>query len=140
MSRTLNFTTRIPPSTLLNSLPPAKIQNCNVKNAIISHGSTLSDCKVENAIIGIRSNIGKDVEIENAMVMGADSYESEEQRAALLAEGKVPIGIGEGTVIKNAIIDKNARIGKNCKIINVNRIKEDRDKEGKHPTHGFVRT
>ena len=38
---------------------------------------------------------------------------------------------------KNAIIDKNARIGKNCKIINVNRIKEDRDKEGKHPTHGF---
>lgn len=119
-------------------LPPAKIQNCNVKNAIISHGSTLSDCKVENAIIGIRSNIGKDVEIENAMVMGADSYESEEQRAALLAEGKVPIGIGEGTVIKNAIIDKNARIGKNCKIINVNGIEEDRDKEGKHPTHGFA--
>jgi len=119
-------------------LPPAKIQNCNVKNAIISHGSTLSDCKVENAIIGIRSNIGKDVEIENAMVMGADSYESEEQRAALLAEGKVPIGIGEGTVIKNAIIDKNARIGKNCRIINVNGIEEDRDKEGKHPTHGFA--
>ena len=84
-----------------------------------------------------RANRG-DVEIENAMVMGADSYESEEQRAALLAEGKVPIGIGEGTVIKNAIIDKNARIGKNCKIINVNRIKEDRDKEGKHPTHGFA--
>ena len=39
------------------------------------------------------------------------------------------IGIGEGTVIKNAIIDKNARIGKNFKIINVNRIKEDRDKK-----------
>lgn len=52
------------------------------------------------------------------MIMGADYYESEEQVAATIAAGGVPIGIGENTVISNAIVDKNARIGKNVKIIN----------------------
>lgn len=43
--------------------------------------------------------------------MGADYYESDEQRAALLASGGVPVGIGANSVITNAIIDKNARVG-----------------------------
>jgi glucose-1-phosphate adenylyltransferase len=46
------------------------------------------------------------------MIMGADYYESAEQRAAVLAAGGVPLGIGEGSIISNAIIDKNARVGK----------------------------
>lgn len=44
--------------------------------------------------------------------MGADFYESNEQRAQLLAAGDVPVGVGEGSVITNAIVDKNARIGR----------------------------
>ena len=35
-------------------LPPAKVQNCQVSDAIISHGACLEDCEVENAIIGLR--------------------------------------------------------------------------------------
>jgi glucose-1-phosphate adenylyltransferase len=62
--------------------------------------------------------IGNDVTIQDAMIMGADYYESEEQRAALLDKGEVPIGIGDGSLIKNAILDKNARIGKNVRITN----------------------
>ena len=49
---------------------------------------------------------------QDALIMGADYYESNEQRAAILAAGGVPVGIGEGCTITNAIIDKNARIGK----------------------------
>jgi len=99
-------------------LPPAKVQNCHIKNAIISHGSSLSDCEVEDAIIGIRSVIGRGAKIEHAMIIGADYYESEEQKKALMAAGKVPIGVGENSIIKNTIVDKNARIGKNCTITN----------------------
>lgn len=55
--------------------------------------------------------------------MGADYYETEEERAQLLSEGKVPMGIGKDAVIKNCIVDKNARIGKDVQIIN---------KEGRH--------
>jgi glucose-1-phosphate adenylyltransferase len=63
------------------------------------------------------------------MIMGADYYESAEQRKKLLAQGKVPIGIGENTVIKNAIVDKNARIGKNCVITNKEGIEEHNGEE-----------
>ncbi len=50
--------------------------------------------------------------------MGADYYESDEQKAAAIKAGSVPIGIGANSIITNAIIDKNARIGKNVKIMN----------------------
>lgn len=33
-------------------------------------------------------------------MMGADVYETEAERAAFLADGKVPIGVGENTKIK----------------------------------------
>jgi glucose-1-phosphate adenylyltransferase len=92
---------------------------------------------VNDAIIGIRSNIGKGANIDHAMIIGADLYESEEQRAALLGAGEIPIGIGEGSVIKNAIIDKNARVGKNCTITNVNNVDFD-DNEAAHPNY-FIR-
>ena len=50
--------------------------------------------------------------------MGADYYESDEQREGFFKAGKLPIGIGEGTTISNTIVDKNARIGRKCQIVN----------------------
>ena len=58
------------------------------------------------------------------MLIGADYYESEEQRKALFEAGRIPMGIGENSVISNTIVDKNARIGKNCRIINKDGIEE----------------
>lgn len=38
--------------------------------------------------------------------------------------GCIPIGIGAGTTIKKAIVDKNARIGMDCQIINKDGVME----------------
>lgn len=105
-------------------LPPATIEQCKVTDAIIAQGATIRECTISNAVIGLRAIINKGCVIQDAMVMGADYYESESQLASTLASGGVPIGIGEGTVITNAIIDKNARIGKNVKIINKDGVSE----------------
>lgn len=56
--------------------------------------------------------------------MGADYYENDAQRAALLAAGNVPIGVGEGSTVMNAILDKNARIGKGCSLVNKDGVDE----------------
>lgn len=61
--------------------------------------------------------------------MGADYYESDQQREKLISQGKVPIGIGENSIVKNAIVDKNARIGKNCKIYNKEAKDDDKNEE-----------
>jgi len=110
-------------------LPPAKIERSKIVDAIISHGAMLGDCTVENAIVGLRARIGKGVTIKDAMIMGADYYESDEDRAKLLLEGKVPIGVGEGSVIQNTILDKNARVGKNCVIVNKEGIEESNQED-----------
>jgi glucose-1-phosphate adenylyltransferase len=50
--------------------------------------------------------------------MGADYYQSIEEMQSEIAEGIPHIGIGSNTVIRRAIIDKNARIGANVRLVN----------------------
>lgn len=123
------YDARAPIYTSPRFLPPAKIEKCHVKDAIISHGCSLADCTVENAIVGLRSQVGKGCTIKKAMIIGADFYESDEQKAKVIASGGVPVGIGENCTISNAIIDKNARIGKNCVITNAAGVEELEDEE-----------
>ncbi|XP_044491322.1 glucose-1-phosphate adenylyltransferase large subunit 1-like isoform X2 [Mangifera indica] len=113
-------------------LPPTKIEKCQVKDSIVSHGCFLRECSVEHSIVGIRSRLEYGVELKDTMVMGADYYQTEVEIAALLADGKVPIGIGRDTKITNCIIDKNARIGKNVIIAN-----KDKVEEAEKPSEGF---
>jgi glucose-1-phosphate adenylyltransferase len=47
--------------------------------------------------------------------------------------GKVPLGVGANTTIRKAIVDKNARIGRNVQIIN-----KDGVVEGSRESLGFV--
>ncbi|KAL0334714.1 UNVERIFIED_CONTAM: Glucose-1-phosphate adenylyltransferase large subunit [Sesamum radiatum] len=99
-------------------LPPTKIDNCKIKDAIISHGCFLRECIVEHSIVGERSRLDSGVELKDSLMMGADYYQTESEIASLLAQGKVPMGIGRNTKIRNCIIDKNARIGKDVIIKN----------------------
>nr|GMD05047.1 glucose-1-phosphate adenylyltransferase large subunit 1-like [Ipomoea batatas] len=112
-------------------LPPTKIDNCKIKDAIISHGCFLRECIVEHSIVGERSRLDFGVELKDTLMMGADYYETESEIASLLADGKVPIGIGHNTKISNCIIDKNVRIGKDVIIANKDGVEEaDRPEEG----------
>eukprot|EP00242_Pyramimonas_sp_CCMP2087_P011169 CAMPEP_0198210064 /NCGR_PEP_ID=MMETSP1445-20131203/18967_1 /TAXON_ID=36898 /ORGANISM="Pyramimonas sp., Strain CCMP2087" /LENGTH=497 /DNA_ID=CAMNT_0043884023 /DNA_START=55 /DNA_END=1548 /DNA_ORIENTATION=+ len=108
-------------------LPPARIQNCHLVDSIVSHGAIVEDCVIENAIVGIRARVDNGAVIKRAMVMGADFYESEEERKQMTADGKIPVGIGAGSTISNTIVDKNARIGKNCIITNAKGIQEEKN-------------
>ncbi|KAG5624969.1 hypothetical protein H5410_010187 [Solanum commersonii] len=120
-------------------LPPTKIDNCKIKDAIISHGCFLRDCSVEHSIVGERSRLDCGVELKDTFMMGADLYQTESEIASLLAEGKVPIGIGENTKIRKCIIDKNAKIGKNVSIINKHGVQEaDRPEEGFYIRSGII--
>jgi glucose-1-phosphate adenylyltransferase len=41
------------------------------------------------------------------MMMGADYYQTESEIASLLAEGKVPVGVGENTKIRYDHVTEN---------------------------------
>jgi glucose-1-phosphate adenylyltransferase len=118
-------------------LPASKVDRCNVHNALISEGCIMHGAEVDRAIIGIRSRIGAAVRIRNSLLIGADFYETLEEMNATLARGIPPVGIGSESIIENAIIDKNARIGRGVRIVNEGQIKE-KDGDGYYIREGIV--
>ncbi|KAL9233111.1 hypothetical protein vseg_008146 [Gypsophila vaccaria] len=128
-----------PMYTSRRNLPPSKIDNSKVVDSIISHGSFLNNCLIEHSVVGIRSRINSNVHLKDTVMLGADYYETEAEVASLLAEGGVPIGIGDNTKIKECIIDKNARIGKNVIIANSEKVQEaDRSGDGFYIRSGIT--
>ncbi len=105
-----------PVFTRARMLPPAKISGTTLERTIIAEGSIILASRVENSVIGIRSRIGHGTTIVSSYLMGSDFYETlQEMNHA--AERNIPkIGIGERCYIKNAIVDKNCRIGNDVRI------------------------
>jgi glucose-1-phosphate adenylyltransferase len=118
-------------------LPASKVERCNVHNALISEGCIMNGAEIDRAVIGIRSRIGAASHIRNSLLAGADFYETLSDLRATEARGVPAVGIGAESVIENAIIDKNARIGRGVRIVNEAGLKE-KDGPGYYIREGIV--
>lgn len=98
------------------NLPASKMNSSNMTRSVACEGCVITESTITDSVIGIRSVIEKNTQLVGVISMGADYYETESQKADNAAKGVPNIGIGENTRIQRAIIDKNARIGKNCSI------------------------
>lgn len=120
-------------------LPPSKLLDCHVTSSIIGDGCILKNCRVNHSVIGLRQRVNSNCVIEDSMLMGADYYEPLSESSRHLTRGKVPIGIGEGTTLRGAIVDKNARVGRNAQIVNKEGVSEaEREDLGFYIRNGIV--
>lgn len=103
-------------------LPGSKLHGSHLKDVLLGDGCQLDEVEISNSVIGLRSVIASDVWISRTVLMGADFYETEGDLAENELLGRPNIGIGAGSSIEGAIIDKNARVGKNVTI----KFREDR--------------
>lgn len=92
-------------------LPPSKLNRCSVDFAVLGDGSIVENATVTHSVLGMRSIISEGCVLKDVVMMGADFYESEAEIAANRAASRPHLGIGAGSRIEHAIIDKNARIG-----------------------------
>ena len=99
-------------------LPSTKVNSSSVRSSILAEGSIIDDSELDRTIVGIRSIIASGSRVYQSVLMGADYYESEAQRAQNAQDGVPNVGIGRECLIQNAIIDKNAQIGDNSVIVN----------------------
>ncbi len=100
-------------------LPPTRLLGATVINSLLADGSVIGrGTVIENSVIGVRSQIAENVSIRNTYIMGADNYEQPLHIADNDRANRPHIGIGAGSVIENALIDKNARIGRGVRITN----------------------
>jgi len=95
-------------------LPTTKLAGTTLEKTVIAEGCLIGAAKIEQSVIGIRSRIGKESTVIKTYMMGSDYYETlleiEEKKINIL------LGIGERCFIKNAILDKNCRIGDDVRI------------------------
>lgn len=97
-------------------LPPTDVQGASLKKTLLAEGCSIAEAKITNSVIGIRSKIGSQVVIRDTIMMGADYYETDEHHAENRRLGRPDIGVGDGSIIEAAILDKKARIGRNVHI------------------------
>lgn len=105
-------------------LPPSQIHAAQIRCSIVAEGCWLDRCVVDHCVLGLRLRVEEDVVLKDTLVMGADNTESPRQRAELRTLGGVPLGIGRGSRISHAILDKNVRIGCNVQLINKDSVQE----------------
>jgi glucose-1-phosphate adenylyltransferase len=97
-------------------LPGSKINGAQIDHAVISDGCIINRARINQSIVGLRTIIGDETQLNRVVILGSDYYESNESVQRHEKEGLPRVGIGAHCKIENAIIDKNARIGNNVVI------------------------
>jgi glucose-1-phosphate adenylyltransferase len=95
-------------------LPASKINGGEIDHAVISDGCIVTRARISHSLVGVRSLICEGADLHRTVVMGNDDYESAESINQNRESGRPAVGVGAGTRIENAIVDKNARIGAHC--------------------------
>lgn len=103
-------------------LPPTRIDGASISNSLIADGCVIEPgVHIENSVIGLRCRIERDVTIRDSIIMGADFYEAPGE-VEISGKSMLPMGIGAGSIVERAIVDKNCRIGAGSKIVNHDQI------------------
>ena len=120
------LTKRYPEYDLYNSLaplytnarmlPPAKIVDSTITESLIGEACVIINSQISHSIVGLRSFIGNGASIRNTVLMGAEYYVWSDPRPRNPVEGPERPGVGDGTEIDGAIIDRNVSIGSGCVI------------------------
>jgi glucose-1-phosphate adenylyltransferase len=111
--------------TRMRYLPPAQMQAATVEQSLISDGCVVeAGARLERCVVGVRSRIGRDVVLRETVVNGADRFEAPEERAANRQHSRPDFGIGDGSVIQRAVIDKDCRIGRGVRVVNARGVQD----------------
>jgi len=118
-------------------LPATKVEQCTLNSALISEGSIVVQAEIERSVLGIRTRVGRGARIADSLILGADYYETIEELDRDQSQGLPPIGIGAESVVRTAIVDKNARVGRGVQILNEAGVREH-DGDGYYIREGVV--
>jgi glucose-1-phosphate adenylyltransferase len=105
--------------TRMRYLPASRVLASQMSQCLISDACHVeAGAQLKRCVVGIRSHIGAGTQLRETVMLGADSLETERDRAANRANGIPDLGVGAHSVIQRAILDKDCRIGQNVRILN----------------------
>ena len=110
--------------TRMRFLPASRVNSAVLDHVLVSDGCVIgAGTKITHSVVGVRTQIGRNVMMKDSIIIGADGYESAREKAENQRRGLPNIGIGDNAVVENAILDKDARIGANARLCNKDQIK-----------------
>ncbi|MDR2491008.1 MAG: glucose-1-phosphate adenylyltransferase [Spirochaetaceae bacterium] len=124
--------------TQFYNLPPSKMNFSSMNQSLAAEGCIITNASITSSVVGVRTIIESGASFNGVVCMGADFYETDAQKLRNV-ENRIPnLGIGKGAIIKDAIIDKNARIGEGCRIGIDNIKRDDGDYGAYHIVDGII--
>jgi glucose-1-phosphate adenylyltransferase len=136
------FEFHVPFSTIytrMRNLPPSRIGAARLDRVRIADGCVVQDgTTIQHSVVGNRGRVGRNVTLIDTVFIGADLIESDAERAENARMGRPDLGIGSGSVVKGAILDKDCRIGKNVRIENVKNISTEDQPETYYIRDGII--
>jgi glucose-1-phosphate adenylyltransferase len=104
-------------------LPASRVSGADVSSCLISDGCVVqAGTRIERCLVGVRSRIGRNVTLRDTVLIGADRLETDAEQARNRQRGIPNVGVGDGSVVVRAILDKDCRVGCNVQIINRNNV------------------
>jgi glucose-1-phosphate adenylyltransferase len=105
--------------TRMRYLPASRVSAAELDHCLVSDGCIVqAGTRVHHCVLGIRTRLGRDVRLRDTVLIGADWFETDAERADNRRRGVPDLGVGDGAVIENAILDKDCRIGAGVRIVN----------------------
>jgi glucose-1-phosphate adenylyltransferase len=109
----------------MRNLPASRVGAARLERCLVSDGYLVGDgVRAERTILGVRSRVGRDVTLRDTVLIGADRYEARAQCEENRRRGLPDLGVGDGSVIERAILDKDCRIGRGVRIVNSQSVQE----------------
>lgn len=94
-------------------LPASKINRASLESTLLADGCLISErVELRHSVVGIRTFLRKGCRVEDSIIHGASTYE------AATPTGLPDLGVGEECVVKNAILDRDVRIGRGAVLEN----------------------
>jgi glucose-1-phosphate adenylyltransferase len=112
--------------TRMRNLPASRVSGAHLQHCLVSDGCVIQPgASLQRCLVGVRSRIGRDATLRDTIIIGADRFETDAERADNRQRGIPDFTVGEGAVIERAILDKDCRIGRKVRIINRRNLQED---------------
>jgi glucose-1-phosphate adenylyltransferase len=107
--------------TRTRNLPASRCGGARLEHALVSDGCRIAPgARLERCVLGVRSVVGKGAVLRDVVMLGADKFED----AGAAPAGRPPLGVGEGSVIERAILDKDCRVGRHVRIVNAKQVSQ----------------
>jgi glucose-1-phosphate adenylyltransferase len=105
--------------TRMRYLPPSRLGPARLDHCLVSDGCIVqAGTRVERSVLGVRTRLGRDVQVRDSVIIGADRFETAADRAENRRRGRPDLGVGDRAVIEKAILDKDSRVGAGVQILN----------------------